>query len=187
MAVIRWQPWHELDTLSRQVDELFNSFAAFDRSPVAPRQPVTTWAPAVELQGNDTEFVLRAELPGIDAKDLDISVSLDAVSISGETRFEQQAAEKGLIRSEFRYGKFQRVIPLPAKVQNDRAQAEFKNGVLTLTLPRLQAVQPQVVKINLAGDAEAAIAPAPTSEAATPAESASAKTAEPETDDVWAA
>lgn len=187
MAVIRWQPWHELETLSRQVDELLNGFATFDRPLSTAPKPVMTWAPAVELQGNDTEFVLRAELPGIDPKDLDINVSRDAVSIAGETRFEQQAEEKGLIRSEFRYGKFQRVIPLPAKVQNDRVQAEFKDGVLTLTLPRIRAVQPQVVKLNLTGNAEAAIAPAATPKATPPADRAPAKPAEPETDDVWAA
>jgi HSP20 family protein len=187
MAVIRWQPWHELETLSRQVDELFNGFTAFDR-PVATRRTEATWTPAVELKGNDTEFVLRAELPGIAPKDLDISVSRDAVSISGESRFEHQTEEKGLIRSEFRYGKFQRVIPLPAKVQNDQAKAEFKDGVLTLTLPRLQAVKPQVVKVQLTGEAEAAMSPAaPEATPASVSGSAEAQNAESTTDDVWAA
>ncbi len=105
--------------------------------------------PAIELKTADTEVVLRAELPGIDVKDLDVQVTREAVSISGEYKAETKTEEGRIVRSELRYGKFHRVIPLPFKVQNDQVKAEFQDGILTLVLPKLQAELPKVVKVNL--------------------------------------
>jgi HSP20 family protein len=110
----------------------------------------TGWTPAIELKDNENEIVLRAQLPGMDAKDLDVQVTREAVSIAGEHRQEQKTEEKGFFRSEFRYGKFQRVIPLPVAVQNDQVKAAYKDGVLTLTLPKVVEVRNPVVKLNLA-------------------------------------
>ncbi|GAP96758.1 Hsp20/alpha crystallin family protein [Leptolyngbya sp. NIES-2104] len=135
MLVRYWQPWREIDTLRRQFDQLFDSV---DTAP---------WTPAIELKDTGNEFVLRAQLPGIDAKDLDVQVTKDAISLSGEHHQENRSEENGFFRSEFRYGKFQRVIPLPVEVQNDQVKAEFKDGILSLTLPKVE--QAKVVKLNL--------------------------------------
>jgi HSP20 family protein len=169
MTLVRWQPWQEMEAMRRQMDRMLEDFA-----PVKRVEP--TWKPAVELKSNDTEFVLRAQLPGIEAKDLDIKVSRNGVALSGEHQFENTTEENGYLHSEFRYGKFQRVIPLPAPVQNDQVQAEFKDGILTLTLPKVQAIRPSVVKVNLVDAEENKAEIAPASEA--PA---------PETEDVWEA
>ncbi|MCU0550983.1 MAG: Hsp20/alpha crystallin family protein [Leptolyngbya sp. Prado105] len=139
MLVRYWQPWREIDTIRRQFDQLFDS--------MTPEQ--TDWTPAVELKDAGNEFVLRAQLPGIDAKDLDVQVTKDAVMLVGEHRQEAKTEEGGFFRSEFRYGKFQRVIPLPAEVKNEQVNAEFKDGVLSLTLPKVDQVK--TVKLNLAG------------------------------------
>jgi HSP20 family protein len=80
-------------------------------------------------------------------------VTREAVAIAGEHRYEKKAEDKGLFRTEFRYGKFQRVIPLPVAVQNDQVQAEFKDGILTLTLPKVTEARRQVVKVNLVDSA----------------------------------
>jgi HSP20 family protein len=101
----------------------------------------------VKQLGHRRSSLLRLKLPGINAKDVEVQIAQDTVSISGEHKFE--ATEAKGFRSEFRYGKFHRVISLPAAVQNDQAKAEFKDGILTLTLPRLQAVKPTIVKLNL--------------------------------------
>lgn len=176
MTLLRWQPWQETESVRRQLDRMFDDFAPLQE---AVKRSEPTWTPAVELSSNDAEFVLRAQLPGINAKDLDVQVGRNAIALSGEHKFEQKTEEKGYFRSEFRYGKFQRVISLPAPVQNDQVKADFKDGVLTLTLPRLQAVKPSVVRINLAGaDADAAL-PADAAQEA-PAQSS-------ETGDVWQA
>lgn len=143
MALIRWQPFREIETLRRQFDELFEELAG------ESRQSEMTWMPAVELQDKDDRLILRAQLPGVEGKDLDIRVTREAVYIAGEHRYENKEEHKGYFRTEFRYGKFQRAIPLPIQVQNDRVEADFKNGILTLTLPKVEEVQRRVVRINL--------------------------------------
>jgi HSP20 family protein len=143
MALIRWQPFREIETLRRQFDELFEELAG------SSRESEMTWTPLVELQDRDENLVLRAKLPGLEAKDIDVQVTRDAVSISGEHRSENKVEEKGYFRSEFRYGKFQRLIPLPVHIQNERVQADFQNGVLTLTLPKVEEAQRRVVRLNL--------------------------------------
>ncbi len=144
MAIIRWQPFQEIDALHRQMDRIF------DEMLTVKRQPEIAWKPAVELQDTDDNLILRAQIPGMEAKDLDIRVTREAVAITGEHRYENKAENSGNIRSEFRYGKFHRVISLPTAIQNDKVQAEYKNGILTLTLPKVTEARRQVVKINLA-------------------------------------
>jgi HSP20 family protein len=92
---------------------------------------------------------LKLEVPGIEAKDLDVQVTENAVSISGERREETKTEENGVTKSEFHYGKFHRVIPLPARIQNTQVQAEYKDGILSLTLPKSEEEKNKVVKVNL--------------------------------------
>ena len=145
MTLIRWQPRQEGETLSRQLDRLFED--------VAPsRRNLQSQTPAIELKVTDADVILRAELPGIAAKDLDIQVTRAAVAIAGEYRTETQTEGVRLFRSEFRSGSFRRVVPLPVEVQNDQVRAEFKDGILTLTLPKREADRNQVVKVNLTSE-----------------------------------
>jgi HSP20 family protein len=148
MSLIRWQPWQEVETLSRQIDQLFADFTPVSRhsTPVGK-----SWTPAIELKATDTAFVLRAELPGVDAKDLDIQVTREGVSLAGEYRSETKNEDGKLFRSEFRYGSFRRVVPLPVAIQNDQVKADFTDGILTLTLPKVVSDRPKVVKVNLTG------------------------------------
>jgi HSP20 family protein len=104
----------------------------------------------MELADTGDNFVLKAQLPGIDPKDVDVQVTPEAISISGERRYENTEEKPGYVRSEFRYGKFHRVLPLPAHIQNDSVQAEYKDGILMLTLPKVAEARNKVVKINLA-------------------------------------
>jgi HSP20 family protein len=85
----------------------------------------------------------------MEASDFDIQVSRDSISVSGERKEEFLSEEKGVTRSEFRYGKFQRVIPLPARIQNTKVKAEYQDGILKLTLPKAEAEKNKVVKVNL--------------------------------------
>jgi HSP20 family protein len=89
----------------------------------------------------------------MEAKDLDIQVMADRVAISGERKSETKSEENGRTRSEFRYGKFQRVIPLPARIQNTNVTADYKDGILNLTLPKSEEEKNKVVKVNLLGEA----------------------------------
>ena len=144
MLMRYWQPFTEIETIRQQLDKAFDGLAAArDNSEAA-------WMPALELADTGDNFVLKAQLPGIDPKDIDVQVTREAISISGERRYENTEEKPGYVRSEFRYGKFHRVLSLPAPIQNDSVQAEYKDGILTLTLPKVTEARNKVVKINLA-------------------------------------
>lgn len=103
---------------------------------------------AAEIDQNPDAVHLKLEAPGMEAKDLNIQVTTETVSISGDRKSETKTETKGVTRSEFRYERFQRMIPLPVKVQNDKVQAEYKDGILRLTLPKAEDER-RVVKVNL--------------------------------------
>ncbi len=174
-TLVRWQPVRDITVVRRQLDQLFDelSHLNFETPFIKPRDLGATWIPAIELHNHDTEVVLRVELPGVDAKDLDVQVTREAVVIAGEYRSEQTDAQT-LVRSEFRYGKFRRVVPLRVAVQNDQVKADFRNGVLTLTLPKVQGDRPQVVKLNL-GDTQAQALPVDATPTAVDATTATAE------------
>lgn len=156
MALIRWEPFSEMSTLRRQMDRLFDDLLqARSDSPEFTLSSGYAWIPAVEVKETDAEVVLRAEIPGVDAKDLDVQVTQKAVAITGEHRHEKRSEEKGHLRSEFRYGKFQRVVPLPAQVQNDQVKARLQDGILTLNLPKVEVEQRKVVKVAIGEEASA--------------------------------
>lgn len=157
MALIRWEPFREMELLRRQMDQLFSEMTADERSnsDISPA-PRTAWVPAVELYDHGSKLQLRAEIPGVEGKDLDVQVTQDAVSIAGEHHYQQSAKSTGNLRSEFRYGKFQRIIPLPSKVQHQQVQADLKDGILTLTLPKLEPERNKVFKVNFAPSQTAA-------------------------------
>ncbi len=167
MALIRWQPFQEMETLRRQMDQMFDEMIGVNHN------QQRSWQPAVELQVTEDNVIVRAEIPGVEGKDLDIRVTREAVAITGEHRYENKAEQKGFFRSEFRYGQFQRVISLPVAVQNDQVKADFTNGILTLTLPKVEAAKNRVVKLNLAEQPAASI------------EASNEQPANPETNDVW--
>jgi HSP20 family protein len=150
MSLLRWQPWREVDTLRQQMDRLFEDLI-HDTHEVSllPKHEDATWAPAVELKETDTNVILQAQIPGVEAKDLDIQVSQDAVSIAGEYRREKKTEEKGFFRSEFAYGQFQRIVPLPVRIDNESIVSEFKNGILTLTLAKMAGTAQKVVKVDV--------------------------------------
>ncbi len=149
MALIRWEPFREMEMLRRQMNQLFYDLSEANNGESNTSQSArTAWVPAVELHDKGSELLLRAEIPGVEGKDLNIQVMQDAVLIAGEHRYEKRSESNGNVRSELRYGSFQRVIPLPAKVQNQQVKADLKDGILTLNLPKLQE-QNKVFKVNL--------------------------------------
>jgi HSP20 family protein len=150
MSLVRWQPMKEVENLRRQMDHLFDEWMIPERDfPLLPLGD-RTWAPAIEMQETDTEIILKTEIPGMEARDLNVEVSEDSVHITGERQQEKRTEEKGRFRSEFQYGRFERSMHLPAAVKNTEVKSEFKNGVLTLTLPKSEEARRKVVKVELA-------------------------------------
>ena len=144
MSLIRWQPFSEIDSLQKEMNRLFDSLA-----PTSTEKWDSAFVPAAEMEETPEAIHLRLEVPGMDAKDIDIQVSAEAVSISGERKEETKTEEQGMTRSEFRYGSFRRVIPLPTRVQNANVNAEYKDGILNLTLPKAEEAKNKVVKVNI--------------------------------------
>ena len=143
MNLIRFQPFQDIDRLHREMNRLF------DDARNVPDRLNGNFVPPAELEEDKDNILLKLEVPGMEAKDIDIQVTADAVSISGERKSETKTEEKGVKRSEFYYGSFQRVIPLPARVQNTDVTAEYTNGILHLTLPKAEEEKNKVVKVNL--------------------------------------
>jgi HSP20 family protein len=148
MTLMHWQSWSDIDSIRHQFDQLFDELAPLAR-PGLIKGNRATWSPAIEVKATEAEVIVRAELPGIDGKDLDVQVTRESVSISGEYKSETKSEDHQVYRSEFRYGSFRRVVPLPSAVQNDQVKADFKDGILTLTLPKVEADRPKVVKVDL--------------------------------------
>jgi HSP20 family protein len=147
---LSWQPFERMESLRRQIDQIFDEVR--DRS----TERETAWYPAIELIDTPDNLVLRAQLPGIDRNYLNIQVTRDAVLIEGDHPYPQQSETNQWFRSEFAYGKFSRLISLPVAIENDRVQAEFQDGILTLTLPKTEQERRRVVKVNLGEFADSA-------------------------------
>ncbi|MEH2453923.1 Hsp20/alpha crystallin family protein [Nostoc sp.] len=145
MTLVRWNSWREIDTLQRQLNNLFEDTTV----PSALLDRGLSKVPAAEIQETEDAIHLKLELPGIEAKDLDVQVTENAVYVSGERKSETKTDEKGIIKSEFHYGKFKRVIPLYARIQNTNVTADYKDGILNLTLPKTEPEKNKVVKVNL--------------------------------------
>ncbi|MDQ7819090.1 MAG: Hsp20/alpha crystallin family protein [Armatimonadota bacterium] len=144
MSLIRWDPFDDLASLRESMDKLFEEF--FSRR---PRAPVSAWQPAVEVYETDTEVVVRAELPGVDPKNVDVTVTEDTLTIKGEARAEQEERGRNYYRRELRYGSFLRTLPLPAEVQGDKARASYRNGILEIRVPKSERARPRAVKVEV--------------------------------------
>ena len=150
MAIVRYNPWQEMNSLQRQLNRMFDDVmtpASFTESGNLSKLP------AAELTETKENIILKLEVPGMQPADLNIEATHKSISISGERKSEVTSEEAGKTRSEFRYGSFQRVIPLPAKIQNTKVSAEYKNGILHLTLPKAEEEKNKVVKVNLFDEA----------------------------------
>ncbi|WP_017314638.1 Hsp20/alpha crystallin family protein [Mastigocladopsis repens] len=151
----RFDPLREISLLQREMNRMFDRMMTTGDSETEIAG--YSFMPAAEIHETPEEIKLRIEVPGIEAKDLDVKVTAEAVAITGERKSEIKQEDKGMRRSEFRYGRFQRVIPLPTRVQNDKVQAEFQNGVLCLTMPKAEEERNRVVSINLGEQSNQAI------------------------------
>lgn len=121
-----------LDSFDRQVNRLFGEFFRG----VAPAESVGDFAPRLNVSESEKEVKVEAELPGLDEKDIKVELDQDSLVLSGEKKALEEQKDDQWYRAEHSYGRFHRVIPLPADVDGEKAKAKFKNGVLTITLPK---------------------------------------------------
>lgn len=144
MTLMHWQPFRELEDMQRDMNRLFDSLSTPRRTGID-----LDFVPAVELEDTAEHYVLHLELPGLNPDDVNIEVTADSVSIRGERRSETRSEDGGVKRSEFHYGKFQRVIPLPGRINNQVVKADYQQGVLTVTLPKAEEEKHKVVTVHV--------------------------------------
>jgi len=145
MSITRWDPFRNLSTLQDQVNRLFetNFPARSDNS------ALTTWAPAVDIYETENELVIKADLPEMNEKDLDVRVENNMLTLRGERKFEEKVKEDNYLRIERTYGSFSRSFSLPNTVNTEAIKAEYKNGVLRVELPKRAESKPKQVKVNV--------------------------------------
>ena len=142
--LIRWEPAREMMTLRDAMDRLFDD--AFTR-PL--RLNDGHWSiPAVDMYQTDNEIVVKAALPGIKSDEVQINVTGELLTIKGEVKENEEVKEKAYHLREQRWGAFERTLALPTDVVADKAKADFENGVLTITLPKAEAVKPKTIAIK---------------------------------------
>jgi HSP20 family protein len=145
MSLVRWQPFREIDSLQKEMNRLFDQLTPhFDGEKIG-----LGFVPPAEIIEDEDAIHLKLEVPGMEAKDLDIQVTADSVTVTGERKSETKTEEKGMTRSEFYYGQFRRVIPLSSRIDNQNVKAEYKDGILNLDLPKIEEEKHKVVKVNL--------------------------------------
>jgi len=141
-----WRPFGELSSLRREMDRLWENF--FGERPLG-RIWEREWAPSLDMSETKDNYVVKAEVPGIDAKHIDISLTGDVLSIRGEKKQEKEEKEEDYHLVERNYGSFSRSVRIPAEVESNKIKASYKNGILTITLPKSEKVKAKEVKIKV--------------------------------------
>lgn len=146
MDIVPWKSFGEISRLRREMDDLFNRiFGETSLSKIG----LGKWQPLVDISETNTDVIVKAELPGIDAKDVDVSITGDRLTIKGEKQQEKEEKEENRYRSERFYGTYERVIDLPASIVENKTEATFDKGILTITLPKVEKVKRKQVKIKV--------------------------------------
>jgi HSP20 family protein len=144
MAITRWDPFREVVALQNRVNSLFRDLNDGD-------SPLSTagFVPAVDVYEDEKAVVLKLEVPGIEEKDLDVSVENHTLTVKGERKMEKEEKEENFHRIERRYGSFFRAFTLPTTVDTENVQASYNAGVLKLELKKKPEAQPKQIKVNL--------------------------------------
>ena len=143
-------PFRGVTTLQDQINRLFSD--AFERN--EGESNLTTWAPAVDISENEHELLVKADLPGIDPKELDIRVENNVLTIRGERKFEKKVEQDNYLRVERTYGAFSRSFALANTVNPEGIKADYQNGVLNLIVPKREEAKPKQIKVNVGSGAE---------------------------------
>jgi len=147
MAIVRREPYRDLLATQKEFDRLFRDLfsPAFGEGELSTR----TWAPPVDIYETDANIVLKTELPGIDPKDVEVRVEENRLYLKGERKFEKEVNEESYHRIERSYGSFARSFALPNSIDADKVTAEYKDGVLSLTLPKREEAKPKTIKVEV--------------------------------------
>ena len=147
MKMMRWDPFRELETISNRLNQVFNQ-----RMPtVGDEEPVfADWAPPMDVEETDTEYVLKADLPDVRKEQVKVAIDKGVLTVEGERKQEKEEKTKKFHRVERVYGKFVRRMAVPPDVEEGKTQAEFHNGVLIVRLPKSAATKAKQIDVKVA-------------------------------------
>jgi HSP20 family protein len=145
MDLTVWKPFREVSRLRREMDRLWDDYFGPGRRGL---EPLEEWVPAVDISESDDKITVKAEVPGLDAKDIQISLVGDVLTVKGEKKSEREEKKENYHLVERSYGSFSRSLKLPATVDADKIEATYKQGVLTLECPKKEEVKPKTIDIK---------------------------------------
>jgi HSP20 family protein len=145
MALTRWDPFRDLNVLQDRMNRLFDDAGRGWRKdePAA----TTSWSPAVDIFETEGDIVVKAELPGMERKDIVLNLENNVLTLKGERRFEKETKEENYHRIERSYGGFSRSFSIPATVDEEKIRADYKDGVLRILLPKKEQAKPKQIRI----------------------------------------
>jgi HSP20 family protein len=146
-ALTNFSPFRQMDRFRREVDDLFDRF--FNGGSITPRQAHEFWNPSVESFVEDGTMVIRADLPGVEPQNVDVSVTGNTLTISGSREATKEEKERDYMYREMSYGSFERTMPLPAGIDRDSIKASYNNGVLELRMPLPKELTSRKVPIEV--------------------------------------
>ena len=146
-TITRWNPYREMLSLRNMMDQMLED--SFVRRLDETTEPtMASLTVPIDMYEKNGDFVIRTELPGLKAEDIDISIDDNALTIKGEFERENEEQSDNMLFQELRYGKFQRTVNLPSQVDSDHVDATFEEGVLRLTLPKTEASKPKQISVK---------------------------------------
>jgi len=148
-TITRWSPSRGVTTLQDQVNRLFED--NFTRG-LAGQADLATWAPAVDIYETESELVVKADLPDLQEKDIDVRVENNTLTIRGERKIEKEVNQDNYLRVERAYGSFTRSFSLPNTVKTEGIRAEYRNGTLTVRMAKREESKSKQVKISVTGN-----------------------------------
>ncbi len=152
MAITRWDPFREFATLQKQMNRLFQDYQPTRTGQTGEEFMTTgTFVPPVDIYEDEHNITLKLEVPGIDEKDIDVRVENSTLTVRGERKFEKDVKEENFHRIERSYGSFSRSFTLPNTVNPEQVNADYTNGVLTITLAKRAEAKPKQIKVNVGG------------------------------------
>jgi HSP20 family protein len=153
--ISRWEPFRGLTSLQEQVNRLFDD--TFTRSRTG-ESDLATWAPAVDIYETEQELVVKADLPGLEEKDIDLRVENNMLTIRGERKFNQDVSQDNYLRIERAYGTFTRSFSLPNTINPEGIRAEYQHGTLVVHMAKREESKPKQIKIAVGSNSTSAAA-----------------------------
>lgn len=144
MAITRWDPFRDLMDLQSAMTRAFGRAYGTD----AMEFGTGTWVPPLDVLERGDAFVVTVEVPGVEPGNIDVSVEDSTLTIRGERRFYEKVEEESFHRIERRFGQFQRTLALPSQVDADKIDAEYRNGLLVVTVPKAETAKPRRIAVK---------------------------------------